>query len=108
MTEPPGLYQPFFTAAERRDLSAGEVKPLEEEIKLVRVAMRRILKISKSQEGEDQVKTLVLLSAVSSRVASLLRTQEQLTRGKPSGSESDLRNMLENVLLEVQADWPKL
>ncbi len=108
MTEPQGLYQPFFAAAEKRDLAYGEVKPLDEEIKLVRVAIRRKLKISRGQSDEEQVKKPVLPSAISGRLAGLLRTQDQLTRGKSSTADSDLRLMLETVLAEAQADWPQL
>jgi hypothetical protein len=108
------FFQPLFTHSEQRDLANASGQPsalLDEEIDLVRVAIRRLFKISKDQAAQDPaeaVKTLAVLSAVSSRLASLIRTQQQLKTAAGATGDGELRIMLEKVLLEVQADWPQL
>lgn len=110
MTETKGFYGPLFTAAERRDLAAvpaDTTSQLSAEIDVVRVSIRRMFKISKHQNAEEAVRTLAILSAVSGRLSGLLRIQQQLKTGIGSG-DTDLRIMLEQVLVEVQVDWPKI
>jgi hypothetical protein len=108
------FYQPLFTKSEQRDLAAAPLASaalLEDEINMARVAIRRMFKISKEQAEQDPaaaVRTLAILSAVSGRLASLIRAQEQLKAAGRDSDDSDLRVMLESVLVEVQATWPKL
>ncbi len=106
MTEPPSFYQTVFTPTERRDLEAAPRDPaaiLNDEINLVRVAVRRMFKISKHQSQDDAVKTLAILSAVSGRLSSLVKAQQQIKSG--SQGDSEFKRLLEDVLVEVQADW---
>jgi hypothetical protein len=106
MTETPGFYQNVFTPTERRDLEAAPRDPtaiLNEEINMVRVAVRRMFRISKHQSQDDAVKTLAILSAVSGRLANLVRAQQQIKSGAQGVNE--FKQLLEDVLVEVQADW---
>jgi hypothetical protein len=111
MTKSKPFKQPLFSKSEQRDLE--EAPPelsalLEEEINMVRFAIRRLFKISKSQSADEAVKTLAVLSAVSGRLAGLIRAQQQLMIQAPNSGNSELRTMLESVLAEVRAEWPKL
>jgi hypothetical protein len=110
MTEPKPFYQPLYTQSEQRDLAAAPVDPaalLDEQININRIVIRRMFKLSKDQQPEEQIKTLAILSAVSSRLISSIRTQQQLKAGGVGGGD-EYRIMIENALIEVQAEWPKL
>ncbi len=106
MTEPKGFYP--FTPAELRDLSAVNPASIDEEIKMVRINMRRMLKLSKHQPVEEQIRTLCLCSATSARLASLLRTQKELNTGR--SGESELYHLIDSTLDQVLLDqgWPTL
>jgi hypothetical protein len=108
MTEKIGIYETLFSAIERGALEQTAPNPLEAEVRAVRVITRRVLKISRGQSDEDQVKTLVLASAVISRLAGLIRTQDQLKTTSKDSRENSIRLMLEDVLAEAQKDWPQL
>lgn len=50
MTESKSFYEPLFTVREKCDLTASPLKPaalLDDEINMVRVSIRRMLKLSK-------------------------------------------------------------
>lgn len=110
MSETKGIYDTLYSALEREALQNAAQTPLDDEIKLVKIAMRRLLKIAKGQSDEEQVKTLVLMSTVAGKLASLLRTQRDLQQTSGNNSENSLRAMLDKVVLEVQIEqnWPIL
>jgi hypothetical protein len=88
--------------------------PLADEIGLLKVTIRRMFALSKEQPAEEAVKTLAQLSAVTARLASIVRTQQLILndlRQRPGKGDSlsvELSSMLLNVLAEVQQDWPLL
>ena len=93
--------------------------PLADEIDLLRVIIRRMFALSKEQTPEDAVRTLALLSTMIMRLAGVIRTQQQIlydqrhprsqsARSQGNGIPTAFQNMLEDLLTEAQADWPKL
>ena len=62
-----------------------------------------MFKLSKQQQPTEQIKTLAILSAVSGRLVSMVRAQQQLKVG--SGGDSELKIMIDQVLAEVQSTW---
>jgi len=106
MTDARSFYQPVFNACEQRDIQAAPLEPgavLDDNLNLVRIAIRRMLKISKDQDPGEAVKTLAIAAATTSRMVSMLRAREQL---KTSGAmKSDLLSNLEIALEEVRATW---
>ncbi len=58
--------------------------------------------------AEEQIRALCLVSAATGRLASLLRTQQELNTGK--SGESDLRRLMDEALDQVRLDqgWPTL
>jgi hypothetical protein len=108
------FYQPLFTHSEQRHLACASGRSsalLDEEIDLVRLAIRRLFKNSKDQAAQhpaEAVQTLAVLSSVSRRLAALIRAQQQLKIAAGASSDGELRLLLEKALLEVQAGWPRL
>jgi hypothetical protein len=105
MTETRSFYQPLFNASEKRDLSASPLDPtgiLDDNMNLVRIAIRRMFRISKDQDPGEAVKTLAIAASTTSKMLSMLRAREQLkTTG---GMHSDLLADLEIALAEVRAE----
>jgi hypothetical protein len=106
MSDTRSFYLPVFNATEKRDI---EVAPLEsgaildDNLNLVRIAIRRMLKISKDQDPGEAVRTLAIAAATTGRMMSMLRAREQL---RTSGViKSDLFADLEQALEEVRATW---
>jgi hypothetical protein len=106
LSETRSFYQPLFNATERRDIVAAPLEPgavLDDNLNLVRIAIRRMLKISKDQDPGEAVRTLAIAAATTGRMMSMLRAREQLkTTGVMKG---DLLETLELALEEVRATW---
>lgn len=95
-----GFYGDEFTRVEARDLGAAVSTGLQDEIALLRVAMRRLFTYANlSQETDPQAwaKVLNSLSGASARLSTLLRTQREL-----GGSEKEeIMAALNQALKEV-------
>jgi hypothetical protein len=87
-----GFYSPLLKPRERRDLSSpqGGQPPLQDEIDLHRVIMRRMFTIAQDQPPEEAIKTLTMLSITASRMAGLLRVQEVLRRSPSADNEFNI------------------
>lgn len=109
MSLPKGFFDTLLTASEKRDIEAAlpdSTALIRESINISRIAARRILKQSKKQNLEEQIKTLCVLSAVLARTATLVRAHEQLRSGQ-GDSDSELRKFIDSVIDDASADWPK-
>lgn len=95
-----GFYGDEFTRVEARDLGAAVSTGLQDEIALLRVAMRRLFTYANLSEETDPqawAKVLNSLSGASARLSTLLRTQREL-----GGSEKDeIMAALNQALKEV-------
>lgn len=105
MTKARSFYQPVFNAAEKRDIEAAPLEPgaiLDDNLNLARIAIRRMLKISKDQDPGEAVRTLAIAAATTSRMLSMLRAKEQLKL--TGGTGDDLLADLEIALAEIRAE----
>jgi hypothetical protein len=91
-----GFYASQFALRELRDLAAGDSPGLQDEIDLLKVAMRRILEQGlDSGDPEQSIKALQALAAAAGKLASLSLAHARLT-----GQDED--PLLEQVLRAVR------
>jgi len=97
-----GFYSPRFSPLELHDLDSALVDGLDDEIALLRVAIRRVFDLA-SDEGENSetwFRTLSTLGLASARLAGLLRTQK-IIQGDTSSVASALSQALGEVCDEL-------
>ena len=73
---------------------------LQDEIALLRLAVRRLFALSQEQDDGEAVKTLTALSAAAARLARIVQTQAQLS----AASDDDLESLLMKALSEVREE----
>jgi len=82
-----GFYSKRFKPLELSDLDTALGEGLEDEIALLRVIIRRVFEYADDEDSQDLdtwCRTLNTLSAASSRLAALLRTQQSVCGGSTS------------------------
>lgn len=97
-----GFYSRRLREISPQDLENAQNSGLKDEINLLRMVMLRLLEQATAAEDadlEDWQKTLAALGAASSRLATLLRTQQTLAK-----SSSDTLSLLSQALSEVTKD----
>jgi len=95
-----GFYSKHFQKAELQDLE--EASDLQEEIAMMRVVTRRLLKMA--HECKDKGELVTVLEALglsSTRVAGSMRTQKLIGEGRDSFDEQ-----INSVIDEITRDWP--
>jgi uncharacterized protein YjcR len=98
-----GFYSEGFKPDEVDDLSALEGVDLSDEIKMLRVIMRRMFEqIGAEKSITDWAEALNALGAASTRLAGLLRTQKLI-----AGSGSEVTDALSQALREVTSEISK-
>lgn len=80
--------------------SGGGRGGLQDEIALLRLAVRRLFALSQEQDDGEAVKTLTALSAAAARLARIVQTQAQLS----GASDGDLEALLMQALSEVRQE----
>ena len=95
------FYERQYGPDERRDLHEAHSPGLQDEIEMLRVAMRRTLALSNGvQELGEMLEVLRDLSYAASKLAGLLRLQGKAS----SGQESDLAILLRRALSDTWAE----
>ena len=95
-----GFYSKHFQKAELKDL--GQAQDLQEEIAMMRVVTRRLLKMARGCKVMGElINVLGALGLASTRVAGLMKTQKYL-----GGSKNPFDEMIEKVIDDVTKDWP--
>lgn len=74
---------------------------LEDEIALLRWAVRRLYALAQEQDNDEAVKTLIALGATATRLARLVQTQARL----PGTGEDELQALLAQALEEVAREF---
>lgn len=92
-----GFYSRHFKRGELDDLDLALTTGLEDEIKMLRVVLRRTLELADGvSDIEDATKTLNVLGAAATRLAGLLRTQKYL-----DGSGGDAAMAISQALTDI-------
>jgi hypothetical protein len=95
-----GFYSKHFQNSELEDLD--EARDLQEEITMMRVVIRRLLKMARGcKDMGELVTVLEALGLASTRVAGLMRTQKFL-----GGNKNPFDEMIDKVIDDVTKDWP--
>ena len=98
-----GLYSHFLTANDALEMAlVGTSVTLEDEIAFTRVVIRRLADMVDSAETiDDACKLANTLFAGTGRVASLLRTQQMISRGNSGG----VMGVIADALEELGDEW---
>jgi hypothetical protein len=95
-----GFYSKYFQNTELEDLD--EARDLQEEIAMMRVVTRRLLKMARGcKDMGELVTVLEALGLSSTRVAGLMRTQKFI-----GGEEDSYDRQINSVIDEITRDWP--
>lgn len=95
-----GFYSRLFHASEAGDLSPDQLTSLENEIKLVRVMIRRTMELADGiNDLGEATRVLDALGAASTRLSKLLRVHKDLNL-----SDSPLLDELSIAIQEVNAE----
>ena len=95
-----GFYSKHFQKAELQDLE--EARDLQEEIAMMRVVTRRLLKLARGcKDMGELINVVAALGLASTRVAGLMRTQKYL-----GGNQDRLDELMDRVIDDVTKDWP--
>jgi hypothetical protein len=95
-----GFYSKYFQNTELEDLE--EASDLQEEIAMMRVVTRRLLKMARGcKDMGELVTVLEALGLSSTRVAGLMRTQKFI-----GGEEDSYDRQINSVIDEITRDWP--
>lgn len=98
-----GFYARQFRQAELADLEAIAADDLGQEIAMLRVVIRRTLALADElTEAEEAVKILNALSAASTRLASLMRSQLTLNQGRADETIQALSAAIAEVTQELR------
>lgn len=97
----PGFYARSFRQEELADLENFKDLDLEEEIRLLRVMMRRVLEaLGECSDPQVLIDVLVALSLGASRIVALTRMQNTLREG-------DISSYLDHVFDKFIQNWEK-
>jgi hypothetical protein len=100
----PSFYERAFAALELRDLPQALKTGLVDEIAMLRVSMRRVFEASGGEQGPEEARlALGALGLAASRLASLLKTERELTGGNDLVYNA-ISEALSQVLDEMRAD----
>jgi hypothetical protein len=95
-----GLYDDRLARGETRRRDQLVEPGLNDEILMLRVAMRRVLALADESDGvETAIKGLSALGLATNRLAALMKTQRQL-----SGGHSALEATIQQAIAEVYAE----
>jgi hypothetical protein len=88
----PGFYNGQFDPEELQDLEASLVGNLENEVKMLRVHIRRVLeKANQAETFEESIKALSALGLAASRLARMLKTQQSLGKSAQNFDEGIMK-----------------
>ena len=99
---PNGFYGDLFKAIEKVYLSKVESVSLEDEIRMLRILMRRVLELA--QDIDDLslgIKVLSALGGATQRIMNLHKTQHTLSNDKESEISLAFYQALEEVMQEM-------
>jgi hypothetical protein len=97
-----GFYRRYFEALEANDLDLLLSDGLEDEISMMRVVTRRVLKLSRGVTNLDEAITILgALGDASTRLAGLLKTQKTLGSEKTDEVTAALNQALNDVIKEL-------
>ena len=100
-----GFYRRYFESLEAGDLDAMLGEGLQDEIDLLRVVTRRVMKLSRGVENLDEAITVLgALGVASTRLAGLLKTQKVLGGEKTDEVTAALNQALNDVIKEMGLD----
>ena len=100
-----GLYNDRFRAFELKMLSLVDSVSLEDEIKLLRLYMRRVLVLAGSIDDLNlAIKVLNTLGSTSQRIMNLHKTQLQLTDTRGDQVSSALTRAIDQLVEELGLD----
>ena len=95
-----GFYSKHFQNSELEDLD--EARDLQEEITMMRVVIRRLLKMARGcKDMGELVTVLEALGLASTRVAGLMKTRKFI-----GGDEDSFDEQINSVIDEITRDWP--
>ena len=95
-----GFYSRLFHASEASDLAPDQLTSLENEIKLLRIMIRRTMELADGiQDLREATRVLDALGAASARLSALLRVHKNLNK-----SETPLLDELSIAIQEVNAE----
>lgn len=96
-----GFYSKHFKRGELDDLDLALDTPLDDEIKMLRVVLRRTFALAEDNTDlEDAVKTLNVLGAAATRLSGLLRTQKLLD-GRGGDAALAISQALTDIIQEM-------
>ena len=94
-----GFYSKHFRNAELQELE--EARDLQEEIGMMRVVIRRLLKMAREcKDMGELIQVLNTLGLASTRVAGLMKTQKFL-----GGKRDSHEEMLDRAINDVLKEW---
>ncbi len=96
-----GFYSRSFKRQETQDLDAYLATGLEDEIVMMRIAIRRVMNLAEPESLEEAVLALRALGHASSRLAGLLKVQKELG-GEADRVSAALAEALNDVLKDLR------
>ena len=97
-----GFYGRYFENLEAGDLDAVQADGLQDEIAMMRIVTRRVLKYSQRIENiEDAITVLGALGIASKRLANLLKTQKILGEDRSGDAAAAISQALSEVVKEL-------
>lgn len=100
----PSFYARTLRPVDAADLDAALATGLQDEIAMIRIAMRRVLEQAHTAEDvrlDDWVEVLGALGSAATRLATLLKTEHSLS-AEPEGLSGALSQALNEVLKEMK------
>ncbi len=103
-----GFYSRKFHAGDLEDLESGSTASLEDEIAMLRVSIRRVFDFASenADDLDEWWKTLAVLGAASTKLASLMRTEQALA-GQRNAAAAALSQALSEVIQEMEEERRK-